>query len=85
MLLLFCYCSMTFQMKRGQKYDEKTKAVTGLAALTLMAGLFSGCASDNNNTTNAAATNAGGNTGTTAEATAAPEEMPRRSSRVILQ
>lgn len=52
---------------------KKTKAVTGLAALTLMAGLFSGCASDNNNATNAAATNAGGNTGTTAESTAAPE------------
>lgn len=59
--------------ERGQKYDEKTKAVTGLAALTLMAGLFSGCASDNNNATNAAATKAGGNTGTAAEATAAPE------------
>lgn len=50
---------------------KKTKAVTSLAALTLMAGLFAGCSS-NNNADNAAATNAG-NTGTGTEATAAPE------------
>lgn len=64
---------------------KKTKAVTGLAALTLMAGLLSGCSSNNNNATNVAATNAGGNTGTATEATAAPEEMPPRISRVILR
>ncbi|MGN7761126.1 ABC transporter substrate-binding protein [Paenibacillus sp. 22594] len=51
---------------------KNTKAVTSLAALTLMAGLFAGCSSNNNNTDNAAATNAG-NTGTNTEATAAPE------------
>lgn len=50
---------------------KKTRAVTSLAALTLMAGLFAGCSS-NNNTDNTAATN-GGNTGTGTEATAAPE------------
>ncbi|NQX47766.1 extracellular solute-binding protein [Paenibacillus tritici] len=50
----------------------KMRAVTSLAALTLMAGLFAGCSSDNNNASSEAATNAGG-TGANTEATAAPD------------
>lgn len=59
---------MLLQRLNGERgfINEKTKAITGLAALTLMAGLFAGCSS-NNNADNAAATNAG------TEATAAPE------------
>lgn len=51
---------------------KKGKTMMGLMALTLMAGLFSGCSS-NNNTTNEGAKNTGSN-GSSTEASAAPSD-----------